>query len=221
MSDILPKFKGIDTNIIANVCGSTPEEYAEVANVLGESVDLLEINYSCPNVRAGCMAIGQDARELEAAVKLVKKKSKKPIMIKLSPNVTDIGEMARAAEAGGADAISLVNTFLAMKINTKTRRPINANNTGGLSGPAIKPIAVRMVWQAANSVKIPVMGLGGIMSGEDIAEFMLAGASLVSIGTANLISPDMSIKIKEEFEEYLKENNVKAARDLTGGVILN
>ena len=186
----IPFLKQYDTKIIVNVCGKSTEDYLEVVERLGdEPVDMLEINISCPNVKEGGIAFGQDPKAVEAITKAVKKVAKQPVIMKLSPNVTDITEMARAAEAGGADVLSLINTLTGMKIDIYKQDFALANKTGGLSGPAIKPIAVRMVYQVANTVKIPIIGMGGIQSGEDAIEFMLAGASAVAVGTANFNNP--------------------------------
>lgn len=219
VAEILPKLARYKTKVIANVCGNTPEEFADVAERFGDKVDMLELNVSCPNVKSGGIAFGLDPCKLEEVVVAARKVAKRPIIVKLSPNVTSIADMAKAAESGGADVISLVNTLLAMRIDVRSRKPINAINVGGLSGAAIKPIAVRMVWQAAKAVSIPVIGMGGIMSGEDVAEFMLAGASAVMVGTASLITPDASVRIKNEFEQYLIDSGIKDVKELVGGVI--
>ena len=200
----LPFLKSYDTKIIVNVVGKTAEEYCEVVERLSESeVDMLEINISCPNVKEGGIAFGQDPIRVEAITSQVRKYSKKPIIIKLSPNVTDIGEIARAAEAGGADAISLINTLTGMKIDIERRDFLLANKIGGLSGPAIKPIAVRMVYQAACAVKIPIIGMGGIMNGEDALEFIMAGATMVAVGTANFINPRATKEVMDGIEAYM------------------
>ena len=217
---VLPRVEQYDTNIIANVCGNSIEEYVQVSERLGDLVDMLELNVSCPNVQHGC-AIGVNPKLIEELTTKVKMVAKVPVMVKLSPNVTDITETARAAESGGADAVSLINTILGMKIDIKTRRPIMKNNVGGLSGPAVKPVAVRMVWQVANSVKIPIIGMGGIMTGEDAIEFMLAGATAVSVGTANLVDPMAAIRIIDGIESYMMENNIGDINDITGKLLLN
>jgi len=215
----LPFLKSFDTRIIVNVVGKTAEEYCEVVERLSDcDVDMLEINISCPNVKEGGIAFRQDPRRVEAITKQVKKCSRKPIIIKLSPNVTDIGENARAAEAGGADAISLINTLTGMKIDVEKRTFALANKTGGLSGPAVKPIAVRMVYQAACAVKIPVIGMGGIMNGEDALEFIMAGATMVAVGTANFINPKATEEVIDGIEAYMIRNNIKDINELIGCV---
>jgi len=215
----LPFLKSYDTGIIVNVVGKTAEEYCKVAERLSDcDVDMLEINISCPNVKEGGIAFGQDPRRVEAITKQVKKHSRKPVIIKLSPNVTDIGENAKAAEAGGADAISLINTITGMKIDVERRTFVLANKTGGLSGPAIKPIAVRMVYQAACAVKIPIIGMGGIMNGEDALEFIMAGATMVAVGTANFINPKATQEVIDGIEAYMIRNNIKDINDLIGCV---
>ncbi|WP_394282918.1 dihydroorotate dehydrogenase, partial [Frisingicoccus sp.] len=201
----IPFLKQYDTKIIVNVCGKSTEDYLEVVERLGdEPVDMLEINISCPNVKEGGIAFGQDPKAVEAITKAVKKVAKQPVIMKLSPNVTDITEMARAAEAGGADVLSLINTLTGMKIDIYKQDFALANKTGGLSGPAIKPIAVRMVYQVANTVKIPIIGMGGIQSGEDAIEFMLAGASAVAVGTANFNNPYATMDVIAGMEAYMK-----------------
>ncbi|MCR5802575.1 MAG: dihydroorotate dehydrogenase [Lachnospiraceae bacterium] len=209
-----------DTRVIVNVCGHTVEEYLEVVERLSDEkrVDLLEINVSCPNVKQGAIAFGQKASELEKITKAIKEKAKQPVIMKLSPNVTDIAEMARAAESAGADAISLINTITGMKIDVRTRKFVLANKTGGMSGPAIKPVAVRMVYQASHAVNIPVIGMGGIMTGEDAIEFMLAGAVMVSVGAANFINPSASIQVLEEMEKYMERYGVNDINELVGAV---
>ncbi len=215
----LPFLRSYNTRIIVNVVGKTAEEYCAVAERLSDcDVDMLEINISCPNVKEGGIAFGQDPKRVETITKQVKKYSKKPVIIKLSPNVTDIGENAKAAEAGGADAISLINTLTGMKIDVEKRAFVLANKTGGLSGPAIKPIAVRMVYQAACAVKIPVIGMGGIMNGEDALEFIMAGATMVAVGTANFINPKATMEVIDGIEAYLKRNNIKDINELIGCV---
>lgn len=215
----LPFLKSYDTKIIVNVVGKTAEEYCEVVERLSASeVDMLEINISCPNVKEGGIAFGQDPIRVEAITSQVRKYSKKPIIIKLSPNVTDIGEIARAAEAGGADAISLINTLTGMKIDIERRDFLLANKIGGLSGPAIKPIAVRMVYQAACAVKIPIIGMGGIMNGEDALEFIMAGATMVAVGTANFINPRATKEVMDGIEAYMVRNNIGDIKELIGCV---
>ena len=218
----LPFLKKFDTKIIVNACGSTEEEYVELCKILNTlDIDGVELNLSCPNVKAGCMAFGTTYEGVKQITKSVRKVLDKPLIVKLTPNVTNIQEPAKGAEDAGADAISLINTLLGMSIDVKTRRPHLANNMGGLSGPAIKPVGVRMVYQAHNVVKIPILGLGGIVTGEDVIEYMLAGATAVSIGTGNFISPDTSIKAIEQVEEYMKKNNIEDINELIGKVQMN
>ena len=213
----IPYLKQFDTKIIVNVCGRSTEDYLEVVERLGnEPVDMLEINISCPNVKEGGIAFGQDPKAVEAITKAVKAKAKQPVIMKLSPNVTDITVMAKAAEAGGADAISLINTLTGMKIDINRQCFALANKTGGLSGPAIKPIAVRMVYQAASAVSIPVIGMGGIACAEDALEFILAGASAVSIGTANFFNPYAAEETVQGIEAYMREKKVDRLTDLIG-----
>lgn len=215
----LPFLKKFDTKVIVNVCGKTAEDYCEVVERLGdEPADLLEINVSCPNVKEGGIAFGQNPKALEQITREVKKYAKQPVIMKLSPNVTDITVMAKAAEAGGADVISLINTLTGMKIDVNKRCFAIANKTGGMSGPAIKPIAVRMVYQAANAVKIPVIGMGGIMTAEDALEFILAGATAVSIGTANFHDPYTTEKVVKGIEEYMEKNGIDDIGQLIGAV---
>ncbi len=213
----IPYLKQFDTKIIVNVCGKSTEDYLEVVERLGdEPVDMLEINISCPNVKEGGIAFGQDPKAVEAITKAVKAKAKQPVIMKLSPNVTDITVMAKAAEAGGADAVSLINTLTGMKIDINRQCFALANKTGGLSGPAIKPIAVRMVYQVAHAVSIPVIGMGGITCAEDALEFILAGASAVSIGTANFFNPYASVETAEGIAAYMHEKKVSHLSDLIG-----
>lgn len=215
----IPFLKQYDTKIIVNVCGRTAEDYVEVVERLGdEPVDMLEINISCPNVKEGGIAFGQDPKAVEAITREVKKHAKQPVIMKLSPNVTDITVMAKAAEAGGADVISLINTLTGMKIDINRRTFAVANKTGGLSGPAVKPVAVRMVYQAANAVKIPIIGMGGIMNAEDALEFILAGATAVSVGTANFHNPYATTEVVSGIESYMKKYNVEDINDLVGAV---
>jgi dihydroorotate dehydrogenase (NAD+) catalytic subunit len=215
----IPFLRQYDTRIMVNVCGHTTEEYLEVVERLAEEpVDLLEINISCPNVKEGGIAFGQDPKAVEAITAAVKAKAAQPVIMKLSPNVTDITEMARAAEAGGADGISLINTLTGMKIDVNRRTFVLANKTGGMSGPAIKPIAVRMVYQAALAVNIPVIGMGGIRNAEDALEFILAGATAVSVGTANFFDPYATVEIVEGIERYLEENHISSVKELIGAV---
>ena len=215
----IPFLRQYDTKIIVNVCGRTTEDYVEVVERLGdEPVDMLEINISCPNVKEGGIAFGQDPKAVEAITREVKKHAKQPVIMKLSPNVTDITVMAKAAEAGGADVISLINTLTGMKIDINRRTFAVANKTGGLSGPAVKPVAVRMVYQAANAVKIPIIGMGGIMNAEDALEFILAGATAVSVGTANFHNPYATAEVVSGIESYMKKYNVEDINDLVGAV---
>lgn len=208
-----------DTKIIVNVCGKTVEDYVEVVERLGEcDIDLLEINVSCPNVKEGGIAFGQNPNALMDITKAVKAKAKQPIIMKLSPNVTDITEMARAAEAGGADALSLINTITGMKIDVNKRSFAVANKTGGVSGPAIKPIAIRMVYQVANAVKLPIIGMGGCMCAEDALEFMMAGAAAVAVGTANFHNPYVTRDIINGIEDYMIRNNIEDINELIGCV---
>lgn len=215
----IPFLKKYDTKIIVNVCGKTTEDYLAVVERLSEEpVDMLEINISCPNVKEGGIAFGQDPKAVEAITRDVKKYAKQPVIMKLSPNVTDIGVMAKAAEAGGADVISLINTLTGMKIDINRRTFSVANKTGGLSGPAIKPIAVRMVYQAANAVKIPVIGMGGIMDADDAIEFILAGATAVSVGTVNFRNPYAAEEVVKGIEAYMERYGVKDIKELIGAV---
>jgi dihydroorotate dehydrogenase (NAD+) catalytic subunit len=215
----IPFLRQYDTRIIVNVCGRTKEDYLEVTERLGdEPVDLLEINISCPNVKEGGIAFGQDPKAVEAITRAVKDHAKQPVIMKLSPNVTDIGEMARAAEAGGADVISLINTLTGMKIDINRRSFALANKTGGMSGPAIKPIAVRMVYQAAQAVKLPIIGMGGITNSEDALEFIMAGATAVSVGTANFFNPYATMEIAEGIQAFMKEQGVQDIQELIGAV---
>lgn len=215
----IPFLKQYDTKIIVNVCGKSKEDYVDVVERLGETdVDMLEINISCPNVKEGGIAFGQDPKCAQEITEAVKKTAKQPIIMKLSPNVTDITEMAKAVEAGGADVVSLINTLTGMKIDVNKRTFAIANKTGGLSGPAIKPVAVRMVYQVANAVKIPVIGMGGIMTAEDALEFILAGATAVSIGTANFVNPNTTVEVAAGIEEYMRRNHVEDIHELIGAV---
>lgn len=215
----IPFLQQFDTVKMINVCGHTTEEYVAVVERLAEEpVDLLEINISCPNVKEGGIAFGTDPKAVEAITRAVKEKAKQPVIMKLSPNVADIGEMARAAEAGGADGISLINTLTGMKIDINRRSFVLANKTGGMSGPAVKPIAVRMVWQAAQAVKLPIIGMGGIATAEDALEFILAGATAVSVGTANFINPTATLEIVRGLEEYLDKYSISDINELIGAV---
>ncbi|MBE5040981.1 dihydroorotate dehydrogenase [Ructibacterium gallinarum] len=221
LSTELPWLRQFDTKLIANLAGSTIEDYVQVAEMLGDSVDMFELNISCPNVKEGGMAFGTDAKMIENVTSQVKQVSKVPLIVKLSPNVTDIAEMARAAEAGGADAVSLINTLFGMRIDVKTRRPVLRNNMGGLSGPAVKPVAVRMVYQVRQAVKIPIIGMGGITTGEDAVEFMLAGANAVAVGTAGIVDPYAWIRVRNGIEQYLNENNIADVNEIVGAVQMN
>lgn len=213
----IPFLKQFDTKIIVNVCGKTTEDYCEVVERLGnEPVDMLEINVSCPNVKEGGIAFGQQPKALEAITREVKKYAKQPIIMKLSPNVTDITEMARAAEAGGADVLSLINTLTGMKIDIHRRAFALANKTGGMSGPAVKPVALRMVYQVANAVSLPIIGMGGIATAEDALEFIMAGATAVSVGTANFFNPYATQEAVEGIGKFLDKENVADIRELIG-----
>ena len=215
----IPFLKNYDTRIIVNVCGRSTQDYCEVVERLAdEPVDMLEINISCPNVKEGGIAFGQDPKAVEAITKEVKKYAKQPVIMKLSPNVTDITEMALAAEAGGADALSLINTITGMKIDINRRCFVLANKTGGMSGPAIHPVAVRMVYQTAQKVSVPIIGMGGIASAEDAIEMILAGAAAVSIGTANFADPKISGKVVDGIEAYMKKYQVEDIKELVGAV---
>ena len=215
----IPFLKQFDTKIIVNVCGHSTEEYIDVVEKLGnEPVDMLEINISCPNVKEGGIAFGQNAASVEEITKEVKKYARQPVIMKLSPNVTDITEMAKAAEAGGADVISLINTLTGMKIDVNRRKFALANRTGGMSGPAVHPIAVRMVYQAAQAVNIPIIGMGGVQSTEDALELILAGATAVSVGTANFTNPTATIDIINGIQDYMENNGVEDINELIGAV---
>lgn len=215
----IPFLKQYDAKIIVNVCGKTTEDYCEVVERLAdEDVDMLEINISCPNVKEGGIAFGQDPKAVEAITRAVKKYAKQPVIMKLSPNVADITVMAKAAEAGGADVLSLINTLTGMKIDVNRRTFAIANKTGGMSGPAVKPIAVRMVYQVAQAVKVPIIGMGGITTAEDALEFILAGATAVSVGTANFINPYTTVEVVEGIEAYMKKNQVADICELIGAV---
>lgn len=215
----IPFLKQYDTKIVVNVCGKSTEDYCEVVERLAdEPVDLLEINVSCPNVKEGGIAFGQNPKALEAITKEVKKYAKQPIIMKLSPNVTDITEMARAAEAGGADILSLINTLTGMKIDIYRRAFALANKTGGMSGPAVKPVAVRMVYQVAQAVSLPIIGMGGIATAEDALEFIMAGATAVSVGTANFFNPYATVEIAEGIENFMGEQHVEDIHELIGAV---
>lgn len=218
---IYPEVRKLGCPAIVNVSGSTAEDYVAAAEIIDslEDIPAIELNISCPNVRQGGMAFGVKAESAEAVVAAVRKVYHKTLIVKLSPNVTDITEIARAAESAGADAVSLINTLLGMAIDAETRRPVLSTVTGGLSGPAVKPIALRMVWQTARTVKIPVIGIGGISSATDAVEFLLAGASAIEIGTANFIDPSVSIKVINGISEYLERHGFQSVKDITGALL--
>ncbi|MFO7853027.1 MAG: dihydroorotate dehydrogenase [Bacteroidota bacterium] len=218
ISSIYPKIRNYDTRIIINVNGSTVDEYVELTEIINslEDIDGVELNISCPNVKMGGMAFGTHLPTTEKVIRAVRKVCKKYLMVKLSPNVTCITDFAKVAEAEGADSVSLINTLLGMAIDAKTRTPVLSTVTGGLSGPAIKPVALRMVWQVSKAVKIPVIGIGGIMNARDAAEFMIAGASAIQVGTAMFIEPTAAIDIIRGLNDYLDQNNFMRASDLTG-----
>ncbi len=218
--DILPKLSAYDVPLIANVVGKTVEEYGEVAEALTDSrIAALEINISCPNVKSGSMAFGTHPETAAEVTRTVKAHTNLPVMVKLSPNVTDIVAIAKAVEEAGADAVSLINTLMGMAIDLKTRRPVLGNITGGLSGPCVKPVALRMVWQVARAVNIPVCGLGGIMTGIDAAEFLIAGASAVQVGTATLASPDALPRITRELADWGEKNQIENISDIVGTLV--
>lgn len=218
----LPFLRKFDTKIIVNACGSTIEEYVELCKILNTlDIDGVELNLSCPNVKAGCLAFGTTYEGVKNVTSQVRKVLDKPLIVKLTPNVTDITAPAKGAEDAGADAISAINTLLGMKIDINKRAPILANNTGGLSGPAIKPVAVRCVYQIAQSVNIPVMGLGGIMNGEDAIEFMIAGASTISIGAGNFVDPTVAVKTIDGIENYMKKNKIEDLKEIIGSIKMN
>ena len=217
---IYPQIKDIGTNMIVNVSGSSIEDYAECAARINEleRIPAIELNISCPNVKQGGMAFGVTAKGAQSVVDAVRQVYQKTLIVKLSPNVTDIAEIAIAAEYAGADAVSLINTLMGMAIDIERRRPLLSINTGGLSGPAVKPVAVRMVWQVAHAVRIPVVGLGGIMTAEDAIEFLMAGASAVEVGTANFIDPAVSVKIAQGISNWLDAHNYKSVQEIIGAV---
>lgn len=218
----LPFLRKFDTKIIVNACGSTIEEYVELCKILNTlDIDGVELNLSCPNVKAGCLAFGTTYEGVKNVTSQVRKVLDKPLIVKLTPNVTDITAPAKGAEDAGADAISAINTLLGMKIDINKRAAIVANNTGGLSGPAIKPVAVRCVYQIAQSVNIPVMGLGGIMNGEDAIEFMIAGASTISIGAGNFVDPTVAVKTIDGIENYMKKNKIEDLKEIIGSIKMN
>ena len=218
---IYPRIKDIGTNMIVNVSGSAIEDYAETASIIDglDKIPAIELNISCPNVKQGGMAFGVTARGAEEVVSAVRKVYHKTLIVKLSPNVTDITEIARAAEAGGADSVSLINTLLGMAIDAERRRPVLSTITGGMSGAAVKPIALRMVWQVSHAVKIPVIGLGGIMHARDAVEFLLAGASAIQLGTANFIDPCVTVRVAEGINDYLERHGFKSVNEIVGGLI--
>lgn len=220
VSDIYPRIKNLNDHIIVNVSGSVIEDFVEIVEKLNplEKVTAVEVNISCPNIKEGGMAFGTSCVAAADVTSLVRKHYKKHIMVKLSPNVTDIADIARHVEDAGADSVSLINTLLGMAIDTKTRRPKLSTITGGLSGPCIKPVALRMIWQVAKAVKIPVIGMGGIMNATDAVEFMIAGASAVQVGTANFIDPGITVKIIDGINEYLDLNNFKTVKEIIGSL---
>lgn len=222
ISDIWPRIRHYQTHVIVNVSGSTVEEYLEIAGKLNEveGIPAIELNISCPNVKEGGMAFGTSCPSAIAVTSAVREVYHKTLIVKLSPNVTHIAEMARAVEGAGADAVSLINTLLGMAINAETRRPVLSTITGGLSGPAVKPVALRMVWQVYKAVKIPVIGLGGIMNAADAIEFMLAGASAIQVGTANFIDPAITLKIIEGMQDYCQRHNIRHISELTGSLMV-
>lgn len=217
---IYPEIKGIDTNMIVNVSGSSPEDYAECAARIDalDNIPAIELNISCPNVKDGGMAFGVTCAGAASVVKAVRQRYHKTMIVKLSPNVTDIAEIARAVEAEGADSVSLINTLMGMAIDIEKRKPMLSINTGGLSGPAVKPVAVRMVWQVAKAVNIPVVGLGGICNANDAIEFMLAGATAIEIGTANFLDPQVTVKVKNGINEWLDSHGCKSVMDIVGAL---
>lgn len=219
---IYPRIKDVDTNFLVNVSGSSIDDYVATAEKISalDRIPGIELNISCPNVKEGGMAFGTSCKSAAEVVRAVRKAYSKTLIVKLSPNVTDITEIARAVEAEGADAVSLINTLLGMAIDANRRRPILSTITGGLSGACVKPIALRMVWQTYHAVKIPIVGLGGIMNATDAIEFILAGASAIEIGTANFIDPQISVKIVDGIAEYLEKNNISSIQDLIGGLIV-
>ena len=219
---IYPVIKDIDTNMIVNVSGSDIESYVAAANVINEleRIPAIELNISCPNVRQGGMAFGVSAKAAAEVVEAVRKAYQKTLIVKLSPNVTDIASIAKAVEDAGADSVSLINTLLGMAINAETRKPLLSTVTGGMSGPAVKPVALRMVWQVVQAVKIPVIGLGGITTASDAVEFLLAGATAVEVGTANFVDPTTSVKVVDGIADYLQRHNMKSVNELIGGLVI-
>ncbi|PYG89917.1 dihydroorotate dehydrogenase (NAD+) catalytic subunit [Ruminiclostridium sufflavum DSM 19573] len=222
INEDMPFLKKYKTKIIANIAGNTVEEYCQMAEILGASeIDAIEMNVSCPNVKAGCLAFGTTPKGIEEITSAVKKYCRQPLIVKLTPNVSDIRSIAMAAEAAGADSISLINTILALAVDIHKRKPVLANNFGGMSGPAVKPIALRMVYEAAHAVKIPVIGMGGISSGDDAIEFLLAGASAVMVGTANFVNPAVPAEILKGIKEYFKRYKYNSINDIIGKLELN
>ena len=218
----LPFLRKFDTKIIVNACGSTIDEYVGLAKVLNKlDIDGVELNLSCPNVKAGCMAFGNTYEGVKEVTSRVRKVLDKPLIVKLTPNVTDIASIAKAVEDAGADGVSLINTLLGMKIDIEKRKPVLANNTGGLSGPAIKPVAVRMVYQVSQAVKIPILGMGGIVNGDDAIEFMLAGATAISIGAGNFIDPYTSVNTVKQIEGYMEKHKIEDINEIIGKVEMN
>ena len=218
----LPFLRKFDTKIIVNACGSTIDDYVELCKILNKlDIDGVELNLSCPNVKAGCMAFGNTYEGVKEVTSKVRKVLDKPLIVKLTPNVTDIASIAKAVEDAGADGVSLINTLLGMKIDIEKRKPVLANNTGGLSGPAIKPVAVRMVYQVSQAVKIPILGMGGIVSGDDAIEFMLAGATAISIGAGNFIDPYTSVNTVKQIEEYMEKHKIDDINSIIGKVEMN
>ena len=221
LKETLPRLQAYDMNVIVNISGSTAEEYGILAEMLDvPGVAALELNVSCPNVREGGIVFGTDPKAAAAVVREAKSHTKKPVILKLSPNVTDIVTMAKAVEAAGADVISLINTLMGMEINIRTRKPTLGNITGGLSGPCVKPVALRMVWQVAQAVQVPIIGMGGIASWEDAVEFFLAGASAIAVGTANFMDPAVTMKICDGLNDYLAQNHINHIQDLVGKIEL-
>ena len=217
----LPRLKKMGAGVISNIAGSTADEYIKVVEIIDRTdVDMIELNISCPNVKEGGMSFGSDPKSAEPLTRAVRERTGKPLIVKLSPNVRDITEIAKAAVSGGADALSLINTILAMRIDIRTRRPMLANVTGGLSGPAVFPVALRMVWQTRNAVSVPIIGMGGVTTADDAVEMMLAGADAVAVGTAAFLNPYAVLAIRDGLERYCEENNIAAVRELTGGVVL-
>ncbi len=220
--NIMPILDDYDTNVIANMSGNTVEEYCEMAEILSDTgVAIIEMNISCPNVKHGGLAFGTDSKVVNELTREVRKHCKKPLVVKLSPNVTSISEIAKAAQDGGADGLSLINTLLGMKIDINTRHPILKNNTGGLSGPAVRPIAVRMIHEVHEAVNIPIIGMGGVMTGSDVIEFMLAGASLVALGTGLFTNPELIIPVKRDIQKYMERHGIDDINDIIGAAVMN